>query len=67
MVQRYCVTLKVKIFIFCFFTQTQKYVEPVFEPFLGVTTQKVRFFLWSCGTRKRFMQAETMQYRFNNQ
>ena len=26
MVQKLCVALKVKIFIFCFFTQTQKYV-----------------------------------------
>ena len=58
MVQRY---------IFCFFTQTQKYVEPVLEAFFRSNNTESPLFLWSCGTRKRFVQAETMQYRFNNQ
>ena len=43
MVQRY---------IFCFFTQTQKYVKPVLEAFLGVTTQKVLFFCGHVGLEK---------------
>ena len=46
MVQKLCVALKVKIFIFCFFTQTQKYVEAMLEAFLRGTAQKVLFF---CG------------------
>lgn len=49
MVQILCVALKVQIFIFCFFTQTQKYVEPVLEAFLGGTAQKVLFFYGHMG------------------
>ena len=65
--QKLCVALKVKIFILCFFTQTQKYVEARVRGFFKRNSTESPLFLWSYGTIKRFVQAENIQYHFNNQ